>query len=216
MSDSLLAFRKFTNQKQAEELASILNSRGISARLGDNKPQMDGNYLGAETQTVYEVQIEMENFATADAILENLSQEAVENVSPDHYLFDFSSAELYDLLAHADQWHELDQALAKKILIERGENIDSNYLENLRQQRIDELSKPEPSQKIWVASGYLLALLGGFLGIIIGYGLWTSTRQLPNGQKTPSYSTSDRFHGKIIFFLGLICAFLVILYKILK
>ena len=74
------------------------------------------------------------------------------------------------------------------------------------EQRLEERAQPAENQKQWIIAGYIFACLGGLLGIIIGYYLWTSKKTLPNGQKVPSYTESDRKHGKYIFYIGLIVA----------
>ncbi|WP_431243320.1 hypothetical protein ACQ9BO_01130 [Flavobacterium sp. P21] len=64
-------------------------------------------------------------------------------------------------------------------------------------------------------AGYLFSLLGGGIGMVIGYSLWTSKKTLPNGERVYSYNEADRKHGKTIFILGTIIFPLVLLIKIL-
>ena len=112
--------------------------------------------------------------------------------------------ELYDILLKSDEWNKFDYSLAQKILRDRGKNIDKELLDSLKKQRLEDLAKPDENQKPWIIAGYVFALLGGFLGLIIGYFLWTSKKTLPNGQKVYSYSSNDRKHGKYIFYIALI------------
>ena len=119
-------------------------------------------------------------------------------------MFDFTNEELYDILLKSDEWNKFDYILAQKILKEREKPIDEDLIESLKKQRIEELARPEGNQKPWIIAGYLFALLGGFLGIIIGYFLWTSKKTLPNGQKVYSYSKKDRTQEKYIFFVAII------------
>lgn len=74
----------------------------------------------------------------------------------------------------------------------------------MKKQRLQELEKPDENQRPWIIAGYIFALLGGFLGIIIGYFLWTSKKTLPDGRKVYSYNQKDRMQGKYIFFIALI------------
>lgn len=57
---------------------------------------------------------------------------------------------------------------------------------------------------MWIYGGYLFALLGGFLGIMIGWHLSSHTKTLPNGQQVYGYSKEDREHGRIIWILGIV------------
>ena len=43
--------------------------------------------------------------------------------------------------------------------------------------------------------GYFFTIIGGLLGIFIGYSLFTVKKTLPNGKKVYSYSENDRKHG---------------------
>lgn len=101
-------------------------------------------------------------------------------------------------------------------MTERGKNIDSDVLASLKKERLQILAKPEEPQKSWITVGYIFSILGGFLGIIIGYLLWTSKKTLPNGERIYSYNENDRKHGKTIFILGLIIFPLALLVKILS
>ncbi|BAO74256.1 hypothetical protein [Winogradskyella sp. PG-2] len=94
--------------------------------------------------------------------------------------------------------------------------IDKELLASLKKERLKKLAKPESIQKPWIISGYILSILGGFLGLIIGYFLWTSKKTLPNGQRVYSYSKNDRKHGNQIFIIGLIVAPIVMLVKVVS
>jgi pSer/pThr/pTyr-binding forkhead associated (FHA) protein len=52
--------------------------------------------------------------------------------------------------------------------------------------------------------GYLFALAGGLLGVILGLVLVNSTRTLPGGSKIPKYSPAAITNGWIIFSLSII------------
>jgi len=51
--------------------------------------------------------------------------------------------------------------------------VDVNIvkLAALSESRLNELRQPEPAQTFWIYAGYFLALLGGLLGIFIGWHL---------------------------------------------
>ena len=120
--------------------------------------------------------------------------------------------ELYDILLRADEWSDLDYDLARQLLEQRGKPVDDQLLQSLRKQRIEDLAKPEGSQKTWIYVGYVFAILGGGLGIIIGYLIWKSKKTLPNGKRVYSYSDQDRPKGKLLFIISLV---LFIIYLIL-
>jgi hypothetical protein len=119
-------------------------------------------------------------------------------------LFSYSDDELFEIVSKKDEWGEFDFQLAKKILKERGKEITTEMVALLKEKRIKELTKPEQNQTGWVYSGYAAALMGGFVGIFIGWHLYTHKRLLPNGKLVSAYRDEDRKQGLIIFIIGLI------------
>jgi len=214
MEETYSVFRKYPTLKQAKELEDLLNQNNIATQFADNIAPVDSSFSGSTLQNEFEIKIQLNDFEKAEKILEKEAENLIEQVDRNHYLFDFTDDELYDILLKADEWNELDYKLAQKILSQRGKSVDSELLKALKRQRLETLAKPEENQKPWIIAGYVLAFLGGFLGIIIGYSLWTSKKSLPNGQKVYSYTEKDRAHGKIIFYLGLILLPFYIMLKI--
>ena len=87
---------------------------------------------------------------------------------------------------------------------------------SIKKQRIIELSKPEEGQNSYIIIGYICAILGGLLGLFIGWHLLTYKKTLPNGSQVYAYSENDRKQGNRIVILGGIFLVLWILYRILK
>ncbi|MCL6264879.1 hypothetical protein [Flagellimonas myxillae] len=197
-------FKKFPSLEQATELKKLLDKQGIDAILGDNIPPVDVTFSGTTLQHEYEVRIAQSDFESAEKVLEAQAEDLINQVDEDYYLFEYSDEELYEILLKADEWNEFDYTLAQKILTQRGKSIDKDLLKSLKNERLKQLAKPEESQRPWIIAGYVFAFLGGFLGLIIGYFLWTAKKTLPNGQKVHSYSEKDRKQGKYIFYIALI------------
>lgn len=205
MKQEYSIFRTFSNIEQATELQDALNEIGIDTVIDDNSPPVDVTFTGGGTiNTKIEIRIKQSEFQRAEQVLEKLAEQSLNDIDPNYYLFDFSNEELYDILLKSDEWNMFDYTLAQKLLKERGKSIDKDLIESLKKQRLEELAKPDENQKPWIIAGYVFALLGGFLGLIIGYFLWTSKKTLPNGQKVYSYSAKDRRQGKYIFYIALI------------
>lgn len=216
MKDTYSVFRKYPTIHQTKELENLLNQNNIDTQLTDNIAPIDASFSGSTLQNEYEIKIKFEDFEKAELILEKEAENLIDQVDSNHYLFDFTDDELYEILLKADEWSEFDYKLAQKILTKRGKSIDTDLLKALKEQRIESLAKPEGNQKSWIISGYIFSILGGLLGILIGYSLWTSKKSLPNGQIVYSYSENDRAHGKIIFYIGLIILPFYILLRIIK
>ncbi|HIC31230.1 MAG TPA: hypothetical protein EYO76_04860, partial [Flavobacteriaceae bacterium] len=204
MNENYSIFRSFPSVGLAVELQNLLSKNGVDYELADNLPSVDVTFSGNTVNDKFEIRIDPKDFEKAENILEKDAENIINEIDPDYYLFQFTNDELYEILLKSDEWNAFDYTLAQKILTERGKSIDKDLLNSLKTQRLKELSKPEDNQKPWIVAGYIFALLGGYLGLIIGYFLWTSKKTLPNGQKIYSYSEKDRKQGKIIFTISLV------------
>jgi hypothetical protein len=216
MKENYSIFRKFPTLEQATELKDLLNENGIESILADNVPPVDVTFSGNTLQNEIEIRIKQSDFKKAEDILEKNAEELIDQIDKDYYLFEFTDEELYEVLLKSDEWNAFDYTLAQKILKQRGKSVDKELLNSLKNERLKDLAKPEGNQKPWIIGGYVFSILGGFLGLIIGYFLWTSKKTLPNGQKVYSYSENDRKHGKYIFYIGLIIAPTAMLLKVVS
>ncbi len=215
MNNEYAIFRKFPTIADAKEMELLLNNHDIETIIADNIPPVDVTFSGSTLLNEYEIQIKQEDFKKAEEILQENAGDILEQVEKDYYLFDFADEELYEILLKSDEWSAFDYTLAQRILEDRGKTIDKSLLNSLKNQRLEDLAKPEGNQKSWIIGGYIFAILGGLLGLIIGYSIWTSKKTLPNGEKVFSYSEEDRNQGKYIFYIGLIVFPLSIIIKFL-
>ena len=195
--------RKFSDEKQFDDLLLILENNSIPYKTEVFRERIDAvsmRTLPAE----YNVKVPSDKFAQVFEILNDIASKEVFEVDNTHYLFDFTDQELYDILAKPDEWSAFDYQLSQKILKERGKQIDKEFLNSLRKTRIEDLAKPEEKQtnNVWV--GYLFSLLGGLIGIAIGWNMMSSKKKLPNGEEIFSYQENDRKHGKRIMILGIV------------
>ncbi len=216
MEENYSIFRKFPTLEQATELKDLLSKNGIKSILADNVPPVDVTFSGSTLNNQVEIRIKQSDFKKAEDILEHNAEELIDQIDKDYYLFEFTNEELYEVLLKSDEWNAFDYTLAQKILKQRGKSVDKELLNSLKNERLKDLAKPEGNQKPWIIGGYIFSILGGFLGLIIGYFLWTSKKTLPNGQKVYSYSGNDRKHGKYIFYIGLIIAPTAMLLKVVS
>jgi len=87
-------------------------------------------------------------------------------------------------------------------------------MENTRQDKIQDLKKPEPSQKNVIIAGYVFALLGGLIGVFIGQYLAGYRKTLPNGEVVLAHSDSVRRQGKHIMTIGTVMLIVVCFLKL--
>jgi hypothetical protein len=199
-----LVYKKFYKQERVTALTQLLSEHGIDFEIAEDRESLDSLYGDKHFNRQIFIKLKRDDFAKADSLLLQESEKQLENVGKDHYLYDFTDEELFDILCKPDEWNALDYQLSKKILKERGREINADTIALLKKQRVNELAKPEEGQKNWIYAGYVFALLGGLLGIFIGWHLSTFKKTLPDGQRVFAYKKEDRSHGTIILILGII------------
>ncbi len=200
-----VTFQKFSDRGAAIELAELLKSHKLDPVLEDASAAFDPSFAFSEIVKEYRIKLRREDFEKAESLLLQLSEKEVENLDKGHYLFGFTDEELIEVVSKPDEWNRVDYVLAKKLLKERGITIDPKDADNLKKKRLSELSKPYEGQTGWIIFGYILAFLGGLLGIFIGWHLCYHKRTLPNGERVYAYIKADRGHGNSILIIGVFC-----------
>lgn len=197
-------FKTYKNRALALGIVELLEQNDIKAQLKEVSSNLSATFGGGQSTLEYEVKLINTDFERAQQILDQNVENQLEQVDKDHYLFQFTTEELYDVLFKSDEWNELDVSLAKKILQDRGESVTEETLQLLREERVEELTKPDKGSLGWIVTGYISSVLGGLLGILLGWYIWKSTKVLPNGEKVPSFSHKDQKHGMNMFLIGVL------------
>lgn len=214
MENSFQIFRTFTDKESAIELQKSLSDHKIHSDIGNNIPSADITFVNNTLLHQYEVRISLSDFERAEKLM--TTEISLDEIDPSHYLFEFNDDELYEILMKLDEWHPQDYKLALQILKKRGKTVDENLLKSLKNLRLNQLAEPENNQRPWIIMGYVFAFCGGLLGLIIGYSLSTSKKNLPNGERVYSYSKSDRKHGRYILGISILLTPLFLSLKFIK
>lgn len=205
MQPDFLTFQQFDDAVLAEDLTDLLTANNIPYEVEEAPITVNPlTAINTEVKTSYSIKISPDDFNRVSQLLKERESQFVDEVDKDYYLFTFTDDELMEILEKPDEWSSFDYVLAKKILEERGITVDQQKLTKLKNERIEELSIPEKSQSSWIIIGYICAFLGGVLGIFIGWHLSSAKKTLPDGEQIYSYTSGDRKHGRIIFYLSLV------------
>ncbi|UYZ65050.1 hypothetical protein [Hymenobacter weizhouensis] len=208
MPDDYLAYQTFPDPAVAQPLRELLDQHQIPHEARWERPDFDVTFAHNPTSRRFLVLVRPDDFEKARALEEEASRQLTAAAPPDHYLRTFTDNELLDVLARPDEWSAFDVALGQELLHQRGHDVSDGVLALLHQQRLRELARPEPRQRVWVSIGYVLALLGGVLGILIGWHLSSHHKTLPDGRRVPSFAEEDRRHGRRMLGLGIGCGLL--------
>jgi hypothetical protein len=215
MQEAFLPIRNFSQEEQFIELLHILEEHGLPYQTEVYGQRIDPISM-VTLAPEFIVKVQSGHFSKVYELLNIQAARAVGHAEKDHYLFDFKDEELFDILASPDEWSAFDYQLARRILSERGIDIDEEMLDLLKKSRMEVLAEPEENQAAHLSLAYLFALLGGVIGIIIGWNMVTAKKTLPNGQQIYVYRESDRKHGRWIIALGVLMCMVWLFFNPLK
>ena len=209
--DKFITFQRFNSIEEAEGLISALKDNGLNVQIEDASPPVDITFSGNTLQNEIRIKGRQSDFETANQILEKQAEQLVDKFSDDHYLYNFTDDELIEIIEKPDEWSKEDYLLSQNILNGRGHKISKEKVEELRQKRIDDLRKPEKGHTGWLIFGFISAILGGLLGIFIGWFHWTFKKTDPTGQRVYAYNEQTRKTGQRIFRIGLVSSIIWII-----
>lgn len=204
MDKEFLTFQKFYDKDDALAFAELLQSNNITYLIDDNSIDFDVSFGYNPLDKEFNIKLQKQDFEKADEILLQMSSTELDEVAPDYYLLSFTDQKLMEILMNSDAWSRFDFLLAQKILKQRGKEVNPDIISLLKKQRMEELAKPEPSQRKLIAAGYLFAILGSLFGIFIACHLLTYKKTLPNGERVYVYSETDRKNARIMLSIALI------------
>ena len=203
--DEFLPYQSFANAEVAQGLLSLLRHHHIIYETALDEPAFSLNMAYNPTDTRFVVRLRADDFEAARQLEDKLNQHLTVSPAPGHYLFSFTDVALFDILVKPDEWNSYDVALASQLLRQRGREVLPDTIGLLRQHRIEELAKPELTQKTWIVAGYFFAVIGGIIGMLIGWHLHSHRKTLPDGRQVFAHSSRDRQHGFRMLVLGICC-----------
>jgi hypothetical protein len=202
---SFITFQRFNDEVPAKALTEKLAVGGIDFEVENNSSIFDPSFANTINQKEINVKVHPEDFEKVHQVLADLYAQQINDVEEDYYLFEFSDQELIEIISRPDEWGAFDYQLAQKLLKERGLEIEPELAKLMKDQRLQDLSKPESAHKYWVYFGYISALLGGLVGMFIGWNLVSAKKTLPNGERIYVYREAERDHGTRILVISVIC-----------
>ncbi|MGB0525049.1 MAG: hypothetical protein ACPGJS_18900 [Flammeovirgaceae bacterium] len=197
MAERFVKFQHFVTEEELLDFTDFLKEHGITFQVEDNTPALDINmhFNPDPLQKSFLVKIKPHDFPTVKALLNAQAEQLLDQVSQDHYLYSFSSQELFEVIKKADEWNPLDVQLAKKILAEEGIAIPEEAIEKIEQERVEELAQPKVLGLSWLIFAYVLAMLAGILAILFAGYLIHSKTTLPDGRRVYFFDEQARKHG---------------------
>ncbi|MBF9223595.1 hypothetical protein [Hymenobacter ruricola] len=200
-------YQSFPSAEAAEPFLELLRQHNVpfETAVDTGEPVFNPAFTFNNTYATFVVKLHGPDFEWVRRLEEDASRELIATISPDHYLFKFTDAELFDILVNPHEWSNPDVILAGQLLRQRGRDVSVDAIRLMREHRVAEQKQPEPSATGLVRWGYGLALLGGVLSIIIGWNLYADKKLLSDGREVLAHTPQDRVHGLRIMALGTVC-----------
>lgn len=111
MTEEYVIYQKFTDLQTAEAIALELTNNGIQNKLVNNVHAYV-NFIGYNPiDFAVAINIMPQDIPAADKILETWYRPIVDNIEPDYYLFNFTIAELKEIIAKPYEWGLMDYQL---------------------------------------------------------------------------------------------------------
>lgn len=193
--NNYVTFRKFSDQAEALDLKEILTSEGIDTLVEEDSYDLDITFANnALISKSYLVKMDRADFRRAESILFHHSEALLEGLPPDYYVYDFSDEELREIVENPDEWSTMDYVLAIRLLKEKGTDISTTQIEEIKAQKVKSLSEPAEMHPGMIVTGYVLSFLGGIFGLVVG-AILQQKITLPDGNTVPAYVKSNRVHG---------------------
>ncbi|MCL2327404.1 MAG: hypothetical protein FWC39_02695 [Bacteroidetes bacterium] len=204
-----IPFRSFSTEQEAQQFVEFIEQMGIAYELEEYQKNVLPAFLSNVSNNDREILIKLrgEDFDKANEFV--LHDDEISGIETSAYLNNFTDEELIEILVQPHEWGIVDRTLAPKILTERGYNIHALDIENRKKQYIAQLTEPKKASLVIIILGYVLALFGITIGLIIGWVL-LSKKTLPNREKVYIYDKKSRMHGTIIVAIS-ICWLIVII-----
>ena len=114
------------------------------------------------------------------------------------------------------EWGRLDYLLAQHILNERGIDISDTAVQDIKNEKIAEMSQKILVSRTRIIVGYVLAFLFPMAAVIIGFTIKHNRIILPNGKKFYIHPETQRKHGANIINISIAMfsfCFLIFLYQ---
>jgi hypothetical protein len=199
---AFVTYQQFPNAEVAQPLLELLSQHAIAYETGSDQASFDVTFANNAVNNHFLVKLRPEDFDAVRRLEDEHSRALAADVAPDHYLFAFSDEELFDILLRPEEWSRYDVTLARQILQQRGKEVSPEVMDLLRRRRNADLAQPEAGQSTWIMYGYFTAVLGGIVGLFIGWHLYAHRKTLPDGRQVPGFTTQDQRHGLRIMVLS--------------
>ena len=198
-------YRSFTDPEEAEALVQVLNHHGIPFRTDRTQMSIGQTFASSAAYEQILVAVPADLFGDADKALEAAMPEETEDAFGEHYLSEFSSDELLEVLHKAHEWNPGDVVVARRLLAKRGVETDAEEIAAKQKAILEAKREPVSGNRYLITFGFFLALLGGILGAALGWSYATLKERDATGTEYYRYNEQTRKLGRWMMLVSGVC-----------
>jgi len=203
---SFVTYRTFTDPEEASALVQVLDHHKIPYRIDTARPPVDMSFDPDRTQERILIFVPQGCVVDADRAQETAVPSELDFDVGGHHFQDFSDEELLDVLYKSHEWNPADVLIARRLLADRGVEVSAEAIEEKKEQLAESMRQPVKGPFFLMAAGYLLSLLGGILGIALGWSFATMKERDPSGREFYKYDEGTRRDGRWMMGIGFVSA----------
>jgi hypothetical protein len=183
--------------------SEVLDVNGIPYQVSNAGAVFDVTTIGSQPLNDYLIKVTDSDLESARSALEN--HYTAKDLPRDHFLRTATDEDIVEILASPLDWDAFTVAHARRIAATRAINPDA--IKGKREERIiekrEEIKVGKAAPTWLLVLGWASALMGGLIGIGIGYSLSYMKEETPEG-RFYTYNESSRRRGSQILFLSVV------------
>ena len=169
------------NQVFIENLKKMSDEQVLTAIK--NSADYDPYFIGLAKE-----EIALRGYDPSDSDLQDIDSTVIKHKTTD---------ELVDIYVNSSDYKKEWESLAEKELKARDFDIDSLYAEKKNGEKM----LKDGVAGSYIILGYILAIFGGLVGIVMALNYKYRKQELANGDKLPYYDADTRRHANIMLIL---------------
>lgn len=215
-------YQNFNRREDMAETVDVLRDNRIAVRVSgeDAGEWTESVIMGSPLKPEFWIEIPSSDFEKANFVLldyaeANLTEEEIDA----HPFAEYSPEELRQVLLEDTGWSPLAIAVARKLLLRTGEEVDLTELRREARERVRVAFTPKKGSFIAILATVLLGVFSGvvlwFIGFMLALGILLyfafGTLRDPEGQTHPAFTKATHNIGKTGLMIILVAALLGLL-----
>lgn len=210
-NSELVFFRGFHNEEEALLLKELMDEENILHSFESSGTVIDSVIVGNGLVPKVVLKVRPSDVKRLNNAIAKQFQGLDYSEVDDHYLNQFTSDELEEILANQDEWTVEDIETSKLILKHRGIEVDEAAIKALRKKKFDKIRAGKAGNPLWmyfyaasIVFGTFFHLIFPIGGLGMSYYYAYGKENDPDGTRYFIYDAPTRRIGKYMLYIGIV------------